>query len=106
MNPEGFGMQPMIAKVTLQMKVLGGQSLKGPIDALQNAITFNYYANSNYTNQGLYARPSAEADNQQAYIDNILTLQKTALNTAFNQNVAKNTAVNAAVAVGTNISTP
>jgi hypothetical protein len=90
MNPEGFGMQPMMAKVTLQMKILGGQSLKGPIDALQNAITFNYYANSNFTNQGLYKRPSAEADNQESYINGILTKEQDTLLNKYNQKVATN----------------
>ena len=71
MNPEGFGMQPMIAKVTLQMKVMGGQSLKGPIDALQNAVTFNHYANSNFTNKGMYARPAEEATNQDLYMNGV-----------------------------------
>lgn len=107
MNPEGFGMQPMIAKVTLQMKVLGGQSLKGPIDALQNAATFNWYANSSYTNQGLYQRPSEEADNQEKYINGILTTEKNALNKAFNQKVSQQTAINqatqAGIAVGSQI---
>jgi hypothetical protein len=67
------------------MKVIGGQSLKGPIDALQNAITFNHYANSNYTNTGLYQRPSEEADNQQTYIDGILKVEKNHLNDAYNK---------------------
>lgn len=71
-NPEGFGMQPMIANVTLQMKILGGQSLKGPIDALQNAVSFNYYANSTYTSNGMYNTPSKEAEKQQTYIEGIL----------------------------------
>jgi outer membrane protein OmpA-like peptidoglycan-associated protein len=60
MNPEGFGMQPMIAHITLQMKLIGGQSLAGPINALQNAVAFNYYANSTYTDQGMYYKPSQE----------------------------------------------
>ena len=34
---------------------IGGQSLKGPINALQNAITFNYYGNSTFYNTGIYA---------------------------------------------------
>jgi hypothetical protein len=85
MNPEGFGMQPMLAKVTLQLKVLGGQSLKGPIDALQNAVTFNYYANSNFTSNGLYARPSAEADNQEKYINGILAKESNALSDAYDK---------------------
>jgi hypothetical protein len=79
MNPEGFGMQPMLAKITLQMNVIGGQSLVGPIDALQNALTFNYYANSNYTNAGMYSRPATEADNQKSYMDGILTSEQARL---------------------------
>ena len=89
MNPEGFGMQPMIAKVTLQMKVLGGQSLIGPIDALQNAVSFNYYANSNYSSEGLYARPAEEASKQKAYMDEILVKEKEKLTNAYNAKVAK-----------------
>ena len=46
LNPEGIGVQPMYAKVSLQITVLGGQSLEGPINRLQNAVTFNYYANT------------------------------------------------------------
>ena len=83
MNPEGFGMQPMMAKVTLQMKVIGGQSLKGPVDALQNAVSFNYYANSSFVKGGMYFRPSAEADKQASYNDNILTTETEKLDTAF-----------------------
>ena len=71
MNPEGFGMQPMIAKVTLQMKLIGGQSLKGPIDALQNAVSFNYYANSDYTDSGMYSLPSRIAGEQERYFKGI-----------------------------------
>jgi hypothetical protein len=79
MNPEGFGMQPMLAKITLQMNIIGGQSLVGPIDALQNALTFNYYANSNYTNAGMYYRPATEANNQKSYMDGILTSEQNKL---------------------------
>jgi len=57
MNPEGMGMQFMICDVSMSMKVIGGQSLKGPIDVLQNAIGFNYYANSTYYDKGIYALP-------------------------------------------------
>ena len=57
-NPEGFGMQPMIANVTLQIKLMGGQSLRGPINALQNAVAFNHYANSTYVNEGIYRSAS------------------------------------------------
>ncbi|GAG82299.1 unnamed protein product, partial [marine sediment metagenome] len=75
-NPEGFGMQPMVANVTIQMKVIGGQSLKGPIDALQNAVSFNYYANSTITDTGLYSAPSNAAAKQQTYNEGIVSKKK------------------------------
>jgi hypothetical protein len=58
MNPEGFGMQYLMCKVTLQIKIIGGQSLKGPIDVLQNALSMNYYANSTFTDKDIYIKPS------------------------------------------------
>lgn len=67
LNPEGFGLQPMIADVTIQMKVIGGQSLVGPIDVLQNAVSYNYYANSTFSKEGIYKLPSTIASLQQAF---------------------------------------
>jgi hypothetical protein len=46
LNPEGIGVQPMIAKVTLSFDFVGGSGLKSSIDRLQNALSFNYYANT------------------------------------------------------------
>lgn len=46
LNPEGVGVQPMFARITLGLVILGGQSLSGPISRLQNAVTFDYYANT------------------------------------------------------------
>jgi hypothetical protein len=46
LNPEGVGVQPMIANVNMSFKFIGGSSLMGPIQKLQNALSFNYYANS------------------------------------------------------------
>lgn len=46
LNPEGAGVQPMYAKINLGIVMLGGQSLDAPITRLQNAVTFNYYANT------------------------------------------------------------
>jgi hypothetical protein len=45
-NPEGIGIQPMIANVTLSFKFVGGSGLKESVDKLQNSLTFNYYANT------------------------------------------------------------
>lgn len=64
LNPEGFGMQFMIANITIQMKVIGGQSLRGPIDVLQNAVSFNYYANSTFDNTGVY-KTATDVENAQ-----------------------------------------
>lgn len=64
LNPEGAGVQPMMAKVSLGITILGGQSLEGPISKLQNAVTFNYYANAGvYDNRADRAKPVAN-DNQ------------------------------------------
>jgi len=46
MNPEGIGIQPMIADVQISFKFIGGSSLSGPINRLQNAVSFNYFANT------------------------------------------------------------
>jgi hypothetical protein len=46
MNPEGIGIQPMVANVTLGFNFIGGHGLAGPVQELQNALSFNYYANT------------------------------------------------------------
>jgi hypothetical protein len=45
-NPEGIGVQPMIANVTMSFHFVGGSGLKESVDKLQNALTFNFYANT------------------------------------------------------------
>ena len=46
MNPEGIGLQPMIVSVKMGFDIIGGMGLKGPVEQLQNALSFNYYANT------------------------------------------------------------
>lgn len=46
MNPEGIGIQPMIANVNLQINFIGGQGLEKPVERLQNALSSNFYANT------------------------------------------------------------
>jgi hypothetical protein len=46
LNPEGIGVQPMIATVDLSFKMIGGQSLRAPINKLQNAVSFNFFGNT------------------------------------------------------------
>ena len=46
MNQEGIGMMPMYADISINFTFLGGSDLAGPIARLQNAVSFNYYANA------------------------------------------------------------
>ena len=46
LNDEGIGVMPMMANVTIGFKFLGGSDLSGPINRLQNSLSFNYYANT------------------------------------------------------------
>lgn len=61
LNPEGVGVQPMYANISLSFKFLGGQDIVKPIERLQNAVTANYYANAS-----IYSR---HADNNKNYYD-------------------------------------
>jgi outer membrane protein OmpA-like peptidoglycan-associated protein len=45
-NPEGIGIQPMIANITMGFKFVGGSGIKDAVDRIQNALSFNYYANT------------------------------------------------------------
>ena len=46
LNDEGIGVMPMMANVNISFKFLGGSDLSGPINRLQNSLSFNYYANT------------------------------------------------------------
>lgn len=46
LNPEGIGVQPMIANVNLQVNFIGGHGLARPVERLQNALSSNFYANT------------------------------------------------------------
>jgi hypothetical protein len=45
-NPEGIGVQPMFCNVEMRVVILGSQSLSAPISRLNNALSFNFYANT------------------------------------------------------------
>ena len=48
MNTEGNGLQPMLCKVNISFKFIGGGDITGPVQRLQNAMSFNYYANTSF----------------------------------------------------------
>ena len=65
MNYEGVGMQPMIANVDIQFNYIGGSSLGDPINELQNALSFNYFANTNlYDNRAKLSKDEEDYLNQ------------------------------------------
>lgn len=57
LNEEGIGVMPMMASITLSFKFLGGSDLTGPINRLQNALSFNHYANT-----GVYDNRAEEVE--------------------------------------------
>ena len=64
-NPEGIGVQPMIAKITLGFDFIGGSGLAGPVEQLQNALSFNYYANTEiYDERAVETESTKERDEQ------------------------------------------
>ena len=61
LNPEGVGVQPMYATVNISFRFIGGTDISGPINRLQNAVSFNYYSNTS-----IYDR---RADYRNEFID-------------------------------------
>jgi len=55
LNPEGIGAQPMIANIQMGFKYIGGSGLRKYVDELQNALSFNYYANTDIYDDRTFA---------------------------------------------------
>lgn len=68
LNTEGIGMQPLLANVAMNFKMIGGGDLGGPIRRLQNAMSFNYYANTR-----LYDNRADRAEREYDYKTNQVT---------------------------------
>ena len=72
LNPDGIGVQPMMATITLGIKFIGGSSLTGPINKLQNAVSFNFFANTEvYEQRSNYWGPEKK-DGKRDLIDNFV----------------------------------
>ena len=96
-NPEGIGVQPMIVTAKLGFKMIGGHGLKEPIERLQNALSFNYYANTEmYDERSIptdTTKLTAVLNGDTGLSSNLRTLQNLA-NQTNNQNLASNQATN------------
>lgn len=55
LNPEGIGVQPMLANIQMSFKYIGGSGLRKYVDELQNALSFNYYANADVYDSRTFA---------------------------------------------------
>jgi outer membrane protein OmpA-like peptidoglycan-associated protein len=71
LNPEGIGVQPMIANINIGFNFIGGSSLAGPINRLQNAVSFNFFANTgvydtraDYIKDGVLKRGTSPFDKE------------------------------------------
>ena len=62
LNTEGIGMQPLLANISMNFKMIGGGDLAGPIRRLQNAMSFNYYANTRLYDNRADRHESEETD--------------------------------------------
>jgi len=67
-NPEGIGIQPMIAQIDLNFKFIGGHGLAGPVAKLQNALSFNYYANTEIYDERAEATETGNLEQYDAQI--------------------------------------
>ena len=74
LNPEGIGVQPMIANVQLSFKYIGGSGLRKYVDELQNALSFNFYANADVYDSRTFANTDLTERNlinlERSYFDN------------------------------------
>jgi len=74
MNPEGIGVQPMIVNVNLGFKIIGGMGLAKPVEQLQNALSFNFYANTEiYDERAVWTEDTSALDKK--LVDAILASQ-------------------------------
>jgi outer membrane protein OmpA-like peptidoglycan-associated protein len=65
LNPEGIGVQPMIADINMSFYFIGGQGIKEPVSRLQNALSFNYYGNTEvYDNRSTATEDRSELNRQ------------------------------------------
>jgi hypothetical protein len=67
LNPEGIGVQPMIANVSLSFNFIGGSGLAKPVEQLQNALSFNYFGNTE-----IYDERAVATDDSYKVIDRAL----------------------------------
>ncbi len=76
LNPEGIGVQPMIASVSITFKYLGGQGIKEPVNRLQNALSFNFFANTEFYDERAVMTVTDKDPDEQLWLQNNADLIK------------------------------
>ena len=62
-NPEGIGVQPMIVNVQMNFDFIGGHGLAKPVEQLQNALSFNFYGNTEiYDERAVWTEDTSALD--------------------------------------------
>ena len=67
-NPEGIGLQPMMVDVQIDFNIIGGMGLKGPVDEIQTALSFNYYANTEIYDERATATDIESTEKNDKYV--------------------------------------
>jgi hypothetical protein len=73
LNPEGIGVQPMIANVSLQVAFIGGQGLDKPVERLQNALSSNFFANTEMYDERATITSKIDGKNSEDFTKEFLT---------------------------------
>ena len=77
LNPEGIGIQPMIANVSMNFDIIGGMGLEKPVEELQNALSFNYYANTEIYDERAKATDDSWKKLDKQYFQDLIDEQPT-----------------------------
>jgi len=77
LNPEGIGVQPMIASVLMNFDIIGGMGLEKPVEELQNALSFNYYANTEIYDERAKATDDSWKKLDKQYFQDLIDEQPT-----------------------------
>jgi len=80
LNPEGIGVQPMIANVSLSFDIIGGMGLEKPVEELQNALSFNYYANTEIYDERAKATDDSWKKLDKEYFQDLIDSQPSVTN--------------------------
>jgi hypothetical protein len=89
LNPEGIGVQPMIATVSLAISFIGGHGMEKPVEMLQNSLTSNFFANTEIYDDRAF-NTLTKIDNKEINLFAEKFLSKTLQKTTENDNIKNN----------------